>query len=102
MPDLESVIHAYDCCVNGPCGDCAYWESTDETPCEWRLMSDAVALLKVEKTAIDRIKAKIAEINPDVEGADGAEFDIGCIQGLRWALQELEKEVQHGATANVG
>ena len=44
----------------------------------------------IEK-AIERIKAKIAEINPDVEGADGAEFDIGCIQGLRWALQELER-----------
>lgn len=55
----------------------------------------------IEK-AIERIKEKIKQINPDVEGADGAEFDIGCLQGLRWALQEIEKEAQHGADANVG
>lgn len=97
MPDLESVIHSFDCCENSPCEDCAYYNSMDETSCGWRLISDAVALLKVEKAAIDRIKAKIAEINPDVEGKDGAEFDIGCIQGLRWALQEIEEEVSGNA-----
>lgn len=97
MPDLESVIHACDCCTKNLCGkDCRYFES-DVAQCDWQLITDAVALLKVEKAAIDRIKAKIAEINPDVEGADGAEFDIGCLQGLRWALQELEKEMSGDA-----
>lgn len=46
MPDLESVIHSFNCCENSPCEDCSYYDSTDETSCGWRLISDAVALLK--------------------------------------------------------
>lgn len=43
-------------------------------------------------TVVSRLKEKIAAINPDVEGHEGAEFDIGCIQGMRWAIQEIEQE----------
>ena len=59
-------------------------------PCAARMaMYDAAKRLSAHDMAEERIRARIAAITPDVEGVDGAEFDIGCIQGMRWALLEM-------------
>lgn len=61
-----------------------------EIPCAARMaMYDAAKRLSAHDMAEERIRARIAAITPDVEGVDGAEFDIGCIQGMRWALLEM-------------
>ena len=47
MPDLESVLHAWECCTKHPCGDCQYREEGDDSiPCEWQMTADAMELLK--------------------------------------------------------
>lgn len=91
MPDLDIVIKALEICAAGTnsCEKCPMKDNCKGV--SNAAMAAAIKLLKAQEAAVERIKAKIAEINPDVEGADGTEFDIGCLQGLRWALQELEK-----------
>lgn len=75
-----------------------------EIPCAARMaMYDAAKRLSAHNMAEERIRARIAAIAPDVEGVDGAEFDIGCIQGLKVALEEIAKGAgEHGEAANVG
>ena len=93
MTEKEKVILGLECCIRKMegqrvCDECPYDEDFNCLGCSIVLWQ-ATALLKAQQAAEQRIRARIAAIAPDVEGVDGAEFDIGCIQGMRWALLEM-------------
>ena len=95
MINREKVIMAWECLTVDEPGcpniDCPYMGAMALCD-QQRIIADTLVLLRAQSTLEQRIKDKIAGINPEVEGMTGAEFDLGCIQGLRWALREIWRD----------
>lgn len=108
MADRMKVIKALDCCDRSECDECPYYDpevadSDYYGICHREdMMKTALKLLRAQETAERRIEEKLEQIVPPIEGDPGADFDLGCRQGLKFALKTLREVTRDGTTTDVG
>lgn len=102
MTDRDTAIQALTVCAAGTnsCEKCPMKDNCKGV--SNAAMAAAIKLLKAQEESERRIEEKLEQIVPPIEGDPGADFDLGCRQGLKFALKTLREGSQNGPTVDLG
>ena len=74
MTDNE-IIKALECCANGKCFECGFFdEASEEEPCQDVATRNALSLINRQKAEIERLNNHIADVGKKVKADAVKEF----------------------------